>query len=319
MKRLLLFTAIAITGLLSRAQSTGADYAGVDAATEKIGALPALNVAQITDTITAQYSDKELKARAIFYWITHNITVDPKAFKGNDKRKTLPEEVILSRKTVGLGYALLFQEMCSYVKIRCLSIDGYLKTFADEINEPASETNHSWNVVQLGQSPESWYYVDACRASGFLDDKMLIFTKSFTSAYFFADKNLFNLDHYPDNTAWQLGKGPGGIKSFYALPVISREAYALGMGKPLPESGFIRAKVDKPVDFSFPYNGEKIAFIKLKIGNGKSQKLTPPMNFTTDGDVIKFSYSFKEADEFPLAVMVDDRALVNYKVQIVEK
>ncbi len=319
MNKLILVAAITLTSICSYAQNMDSKYANVDAATDKLGALTALNVAQITDTITAAFSDKELKARAIFYWITHNIAIDPKAFKNNDKRKTLPEEVILSRKTTGLGYSLLLQEMCSYVKIRCLSIDGYIKTFAAEINEPSDEVNHSWNVIQFGQSPESWYYVDACRASGFLDEKMTVFTKSFTSAYFFADRNLFNIDHYPDNQAWQLGKGANSVKAFYSLPVIGSEAYAMGLTKPMPEQGLIVAKVNKPIDFSFPYNGEKIAFIKLKIGDGKKQSLTQPMNFTTDANIIKFSYSFKEEDEFPMTVMVDDRAFLTYKLLVKEK
>jgi hypothetical protein len=319
MNKLILLLTLAFTTLITNAQNKNQAYAEVDAATEKLGALTSLNVAQITDTITAAFADKELKARAIYYWITHNIAIDPRAFKNNDKKKTLPEEVILSRKTTGLGYSLLVQEMCSYVKIRCLSIDGHIKTFAEQINEPEDEVNHSWNVIQLGQSPESWYYVDACRGSGYLDEKMTVFTRNFTSEYFFADRNIFNLDHYADNSAWQLGKGPNNLKAFYSLPIISSEAYAMGLGKPIPEVGLIKTKINKPVEFSYPYNGEKIAFIKLKIGDGKRQSLTPPMNFTTDGDVIKFSYSFKEEDEFPMTVMIDDRAFISYKVEIKEK
>ena len=319
MKKLIVLLTLALTTFITSAQNKDQPYAKVDAATEKFGALTALNVAQITDTITAAYSDKELKARAIYYWVARNIAIDPRAFKNQDNKKTLPEEVILSRKTTGLGYSLLIQEMCSYVKIRCLSIDGHIKTFAEQINEPEEEVNHSWNVIQLGESPESWYYVDACRGSGFLDEKMTVFTSSFTSEYFFADRNIFNLDHYADNSAWQLGKGPNSLKSFYSLPVISSEAYAMGLGKPMPELGLIKTKINKQVDFSYPYNGERIAFIKLKIGDGKRQSLTPPMNFTTDGDVIKFSYSFKEEDEFTMTVMIDDTAFISYKVEVKEK
>ena len=71
--------------------------------------------------------------------------------------------------------------MCSQANIRCLSVDGYVKNFPEEINDIPDEINHSWNVVQLGLSPEEWYYVDAAKGSGYLDKKRSVFTKKFTS------------------------------------------------------------------------------------------------------------------------------------------
>ncbi len=303
----------------SIAQSKNPNYAAIDEKVKSFGALASFNVATIADTITRPFADKESKARAIFYWISHEIAMDGKAMKINDQRNVEPEKLIATRKGTPLGFSKLFQEMCSYAKIRCLSIDGYLKTDASEINEPSDEFNHSWNVVQLDQSPDKWYYVDACKASGYLDKKMTTFTRDFTEGYFFADRTLFNFDHYPDNKAWLLGKGgPGSLKDFYAQAVISPAAYDLGMGKPTPLDGLIKTKTTTPVSFRFPFNGDKLQTVGLLIGEAKRQKLIP-MNFTYDNNTIAFTYTFKEEDEYPVAVMVNGKELIAYKFVVAEK
>lgn len=290
-------------------------YSRVDDFVQKLGPLTSMNVAIVADTLTRGFADKEDKARAIFYWIANNIALDPKAIKGNDTRNTLPELVMQNRKTTPLGFSLLVQEMCSDANIRCLSVDGYIKNFPEDIGNKPDELNHSWNVVQLGQSPEEWYYVDAAKASGFLDKKMSLFTRYFTSEYFFADKPLFNLDHFPDNSAWQLGPGPKGLKDFYALPVISNAAYEHGMSKPTPAAGFIKTKITGSVAFSFGGNGKKIALIELIIGDNRKQQKPVPMNFEQSGGLVSFKYQFKVADTYPVRIMVDGKELLAYNVQ----
>ncbi|MDB5203632.1 MAG: hypothetical protein JWQ27_3041 [Ferruginibacter sp.] len=302
----------------SYGQSDAKKYKPVDDIVQKLGALTAFNVATIGDTITRPFSGKDEKARAIFYWIANNIALDPKAIRGNDQKNSLPELVVKNRKATPLGFSLLVQEMCSMANIRCLSVDGYLKNFPEDINNKADEINHSWNVVQLGQSPEQWYYVDAARASGFLDKKMSTFTKYFTSEYFFADKALFNLDHYPDNGAWQLGGGPKSIKDFYALPVFSNASYEYGLKQPMPVSGLIKTKIKNSTTFSFNYNGAPIAKIELLIGEGKTALKPEPMNFTASGSTVSFTYQFKKEDTYPVSVVVDGKDLLQYFVEVTE-
>lgn len=295
------------------------NFANVDNYVKKLGSLTSLNVSVIADTLTRNFSEKEDKARAIFFWIATNIALDGKAIKQNDHGKSLPENVVQFRKSTPLGFSLLVQEMCSQANIRCLSVDGYVKSRAEEINEKADEFNHSWNVVQLGKSPEEWYYLDAARASGFLDNKMSVFTPSFTSEYFFADKNLFNLDHYPDNNAWQLGpSGPKSIKDFYSLPVFLTGAYTFGLGKPKPATGLIKTSVKKPVSFNFPFNGTVIKSIELIIGDGRKQRKPEAMNFSTYAGIVSFNYQFKIPDEFPATIRINGKDVLAYNILVTE-
>jgi len=294
-------------------------YKNIDEAVEKLGPLNNFNVAVIADTITEKFADNEQKARAIFYWIANNIQLDPKGTKQNDDKNILPEKVIALRKATPLGFSLLVQEMCSAANIRCLSVDGYVKNYAAEINETADEKNYSWNVFQLGQSPETWYYIDAARASGYLDKKSTVFTKQFTSEYFFADRKLFNLAYFPDNKVWQLGGGVKNVKDYYALPVFNNYSFALGLSKPSPITGYIRTSIKKPVVFTFPVNGAiDIKNISLIMGDEKKQPKPEAMNFVNTGGIISFTYQFKKEDTFPLRVVADGKDILQYMVEVTE-
>lgn len=295
------------------------NYAAVDEYVSGLGPMADKNVASIAQQITTAFPEKKEKARAIYYWIANNISVDPKASKGSDQRNSDPVKVIELRKATALGFSLLLQEMCSQANIRCLSVDGYTKIFPEEINDIPDEINHSWNVVQLGQSPEEWFYVDVAKAAGFLDKRQTFFTKKFTSEYFFADRVLFNLDHYPDNSAWQLGPGPKTLKDFYALPVMAATAYELGLQKPQPATGFIKAKTKAGIAFNIPYkSGTTVSTIELVMGDEKKQPKPVPMNFSASGGNISFSYQFKNEDEFPLRILANGKDLLSYKMEVSE-
>lgn len=291
-------------------------YTSVDSYVNDLGSLADKNLATIADTITRSFDTKEKQARAIFYWIANNIAIDAKATKRNDQRNKEPEKTIAAREATPLAFSLLFQEMCSLVNIRCLSIDGYQKRFSEEINDPTDEPNSSWNVVQLGNSPDEWFYVDAANASGHLDEKMNTFTKNFISNYFFTDRDVFNLDHFADNKAWQLGKSSKNLKSFYSLPIIHPEAYKLSVKKLSPDDGFIKIKVKKPVMFSITYSGAPVKEVKMKIGVNRRQKITAPIDFNISAGTLSFSYTFEEPDEFPIEIIFDDASIVSYKVEV---
>lgn len=295
------------------------NYRNTDEFVQKQGSMDSLNLAQIAQRITAVSSDKEQQARAIFYWIANNIALDPKAIKGNDQRKSLPEDVTKLRKGTALGFAKLYQEMASIANIRCLVVDGYIRNGIEDLNSPPDEINHSWNVVQLGQSPDSWYVLDAAKASGSMDKKMTVFTKKFTGGYFFTDKTLFNLDHFADNDAWQLGPGPKSIKEFYSLPIIGQAAYEYVLKKPTPASGYIKTKTKGKVNFTLPISsGATIENVSLLIGEGRKLQKPEPMNFSNSGGAIVFSYQFKTEDTYPVKILVDGKDLLEYMVESTE-
>ncbi len=314
----LLTIVMTLLGIQTKAQSTNEDFSIVDTYVKSLGTLDTLNMGTISYMVTKKFPDPKDKVRAIFDWVANNINYDLKAGKNNDNEKTSTDLVLKSRKATAAGFAGLFQDMCSVVKIRCLTVDGYAKFSTEQIIEKPDGLNHTWAVVQLGQSPDSWYYIDPTWGSGYTDDKMTKFTKAFNTDYCFSDKTIFNYQHFPDNSAWMLGVGPKSESSFFSLPLVKSAAYEYRLGKFLPENGLIKTKLSKPVFFSIKLNtNSAIEIVSLEIGENKIKK-TKTVDYTNSNGIISFSYKFDLEDTYPVTLLVNNKPLLGYLVEAIE-
>ena len=305
-----------LTGVNASAQTNGRDFTKIDAYVKSLGPLTTMSMGTINNVVSNKFTDKMDKARAIYYWVAHNITYDVKAARSNSNAKNIPAEVLLTRKATGLGFASLFQDMCSSADIRCLTVDGFVKYNTKQIGEKDQEINHSWAVVQLGESPEEWYYVDAAFGSGYLNADMKEFTKAYTDAYFFTEKASFNLQHFPDNQAWKLGSAPKSKKDFFDMPVVKTAAVEFEIKKCSPNDGKINAKVDKAVKFSFTVKStENITKVELGLGEKKKYKLEE-IQYSNSATVLSFSYKFQNANSYPVTVFVNGKEFAQYYVDI---
>ncbi|UAY51429.1 transglutaminase domain-containing protein [Ferruginibacter albus] len=310
--------AILFIAVSSSARSQG--YKQVDDYVKKLGSLDSMNMGTIANLLTKNFPDKINKTRAIFDWIAFNISYDCKAARNSDNSKTGSEEILKTRMATAFGYAALFQDMCSVAGIRCLTVDGYSKTTTTEDDELPEGFNHSWNVVQLGQSPSEWYYVDPTWGSGYTDNDVKVFTRSFNDKYFFTDNAIFNATHFPDNTAWLLGGARGGQnkKTFFSMPGIKPQAIEFGITGVKPAQSHIKAKVGKPVQFSIDVsNKDAIGIVSLAMGDAKKRK-TKQVDYSTAGSSIVFSYKFQEADEFPVSVLFNGKEVIVFWVVVEE-
>ena len=304
--------------LQSSAQKRNADFKVVDDYVKSLGSLDTLNVGTISYIVTKKFSDNQDKARAIFDWIAYNISFDLKNAKRNGNEKTNSDDVLKLRKANAAGYAALYQDMCSVVKIRCLTVDGYIKNNIEQINEKPDEFNHTWVVVQLGQSSESWFYVDPTMGSGYTDDKMTFFTKAYNDAYFFADKVIFNFQHYPNNTAWLLGPASKNISAFLSLPVVKNAAYEFNTTGFTPFNGKIKTKIKSPVQFSFKSSETSaVDIVAIAIGTDKKKKVKT-VDHNLSGGMVKFSYIFEEEDTYPITILVNNKPLLSYLIEATE-
>lgn len=300
------------------AQTNGRDFKAVDAYVKSLGSLDSMSMGTINNVVSNKFTDKIDKARAIYYWIAHNINYDVKSTRNNNKLKNTPADVLLTRKATGIGFANLFQDMCSSADIRCLTVDGFVKYSTQQIGEKDEEINHSWAVVQLGQSPEDWYYVDPAFGSGYLNAEMKEFTKAYTDAYFFTEKETFNLQHYPDNQAWRLGSGPKSKKDFFDMPVVRVSAIEFGMKKLSPNDGKIKAKLNKAVKFSFTLKStEEITKVALGVGEKKKYRIEE-IQYSASGNILSFTYKFQDANAYPVTVFVNGKEFVLYYAEVEE-
>ena len=298
------------------AQTDGRDFTAVDAYVKSLGALDSMSMGTINNVVSKKFEDKIDRARAIYDWIATNITYDIKAARSNSTTKNTPTEVLLYRKATGFGFAGLFQDMCSSADIRCLTVNGFVKHNTEQIGEKSAEINHSWAVVQLGLSPETWYYVDPAWGSGYADAEMRVFTRSFTDVYFFTDKANFNLQHYPDNEAWKLGSAPKNKKDFFELPVIRVATLEYNIKRYSPAEGSLKVKANKAVNFSYTLNGkEEITKVELGMGERKKYKIKE-MKYAFSGGVLSFSYKFEDENAYPVTVFINGKELMSYYVEV---
>ncbi|MEO6722906.1 MAG: transglutaminase domain-containing protein [Ferruginibacter sp.] len=315
--RSLFICLLMFTGGTSFSQSNN-DFKIVDDYVKSLGPLDTLNTGTISFIVTKKFPDAKDKVRAIFDWIAYNISYDLKAGRNNDNEKTSTDMVLKTRMATAAGYAGLFQDMCSVVKIRCLTVNGYAKYKTEQINEKPDGFNHTWAVVQLGISPDTWYYVDPTLGSGYTDEKVTKFTRAYNDDYFFADKTIFNYQHYPDNEAWQLGNGPKNLSSFLSLPLVKDAAYEFNISKFIPKDGFVKTHSKSPVAFRFNVQTRTpIEIVSLAIGEGKKQKVKT-VDHTLSGGALSFSYKFEEADTYPVTVLINNKPVLSYMIEVEE-
>jgi transglutaminase/protease-like cytokinesis protein 3 len=297
------------------AQTNGRDFKAIDAYVKSLGPLDSMSMGTINNVVSNKFTDKIDKARAIYYWIAHHVTYDVKSTRNNNKSKNTAADVLLTRKATGIGFANLFQDMCSSADIRCLTVDGFVKYNTQQIGEKDVEINHTWAVVQLGQSPEEWYYVDPAFGSGYLSADMKEFTKAYTDAYFFTEKTSFNQQHFPDNTAWKLGNGPGK-GDFFDMPVVKTAAMELVITKCSPNDGKLKVKADKNVKFNFTVkNTENVTKVELAVGEKKKYRLED-IPYSNSATTLGFTYKFKDTDSGPITIFVNGKEFVQYYVEV---
>lgn len=315
--RLFFLSAVLLASFSTNAQSSG-QYKEIDDYVKSLGRLDTLNMGTISQVLTKKFPEAKDKVRAIFTWIALNISYDLKAGRNSDNSKSGSDIILKTRKASPAGYAGLFQDMCSVQKIRCLTVDGYAKYKPEDINEKPDEFNHTWAVVQLGQSPDTWFYVDPTWGSGYTDVNMKTFTPAFNDAYFFADRVVFNYQHFADNSAWQLGPGPKNIEAFFSQPVVKEAAYNLRLGKYTPTTGFLKLPLNKATTFVLNVQPEaNIDIVALEIGSDKKKKVKT-MDHTFNGKTISFTNKFDVEDLYPVTILVNNKPVLSYMVEVSE-
>ena len=76
--------------------------------------------------LTDHLPNDSLKVKAIYLWMTRHIDYDVWGFTYNGGSYTKPNDILRHRKSVCLGYNILFDSMCSVIGIECEPVYGYV-------------------------------------------------------------------------------------------------------------------------------------------------------------------------------------------------
>jgi hypothetical protein len=157
---------------------------------------------------TSFYKEKD-KARAVFYWITKNISYSADllfTYTTSDNPSRVVKDAFENKTAVCIGYAALYDTLCKLTHITSHIVVGSTRqSFLPSV------IGHVWNAVMLDSV---WYLVDPTWGSGYLQGKN--FVRSRNTFYFLAAPERLVATHLPIDPIWQLLKHPLSLYQFHA-------------------------------------------------------------------------------------------------------
>jgi hypothetical protein len=143
----------------------------------------------------------EEKARAIFRWITNNISYDTRSYFTGTVKPSSPNSVLKNKTAVCEGFSGLFKMLGREAGLEIETIGGYAKGYGSSVGERFSgPPNHAWNAVKIDGA---WRLMDATWGAGYMDENGR-YARSFNDYFFFAPPEKLIYTHFPENSEWQL-------------------------------------------------------------------------------------------------------------------
>jgi len=169
------------------------------------------------------------KARAIFRWITANISYDAVSFFSGRMVRGSARDALRSRTGVCEGYASLFTELCRRAGLTVEEVTGFAKGYGYMPGEsPAQRPNHSWNALRLD---DRWELIDCTWGAGYIGEDRR-FHRQFNPHYFLTPPDLFIYDHFPEDARWQLIDPPrsrdADERTVYLKPAFFSLGFSVG-------------------------------------------------------------------------------------------
>jgi|GEM_PF-365244 len=278
----------------------------------------------ISNLIKNDFSQPDQKARAIFRWVATSISFDVKladsmgyksikVFAYSTEKEKIEKEkkfkanllskLLVSKKTVSHGYAILVEHLCQKVDIEVHIITGNLKTDPSQIGNANMDTNHAWNVVNINGK---WKFLDTTLASGYVYSNSNVFKFYYNDAYFFTHPDLLFLNHYPLNEKWLLTNKTK--EEYISLPVFIGNYFENTYRITQPVSGIWSIK--KQGNFVFTLDGidqyDDVGYVFLSDGKVKY--------FEERNNANTLTIELNEAREDYLSVMINSRTVAIYKI-----
>ena len=128
------------------------------------------------------------------------------------------EEILISRKTVCAGYAILFKKICDLLNIPSEMVSGFAQGGLLPLTPNIDLTpNHAWNIVQINNL---WYTIDCTWGSSTADMLTHTQTRKYTTDWLFLNSEHFRYTHFPTDSNYQLTSPKFNEEQFKALPRI---------------------------------------------------------------------------------------------------
>ena len=234
-------------------------------------------VRELADEITKDCTNAASKARAIYDWLTANITYDTAEWRnivaGADDyiHPHDPASVLQRGTTVCIGYAWLFDDLCTSAGLESTFLIGDVRGYrgtADE--ELVSSVRHAWSAVR---EEDGWKLLDAtwgAKQAGETDADY----KGRADYYFDTPPDQFVFDHLPEDADWQLLENPVPSKSaFSILPNLKPAFFTDGLKLGGEYTSVLGAKTDERYRLGFGKpEGTEVVFTLGPASNGEASQ-----------------------------------------------
>jgi hypothetical protein len=306
----------------------------------KAQSIQALSPDSLSYKLTSPYTTDIEKLRAIFYWITENITyriktyplykkekkssvvaaVEDSVYESKFLNERIAIDVLRKREAVCDGYARLFKVLCDYAGLRSEIITGYVRTNMYQM-ESQFKPNHRWNAILVDSS---WQLADATWASGFISYSGGEFVKAYDDRYFLAPPEEFIKDHYPDDDRWTLLSNPPTLREFYRTPFKPSAFSKYSILSFAPSKGVIEAVVGDTLSIELTMtdleNGRRIAPDTLRdaVNWLPENNVTDLSEFNISGDKKKISYKFPVTSNNTewLNIIYNEDVILRYRLHV---
>lgn len=211
--RILLFISLIINSYLLRAQ---VNYGRVDSISTYVPD-SLTKVGEIATYLTRDLDGEAEKLRAIYIWVSHNITYDIQSIN-TDKRYASDNEIVLevlaNRKGLCQHYSELLLAMCNSVGLKCFVIGG----FTQQVSGIIDDYSHAWNGVLI---ENEYSLIDATWAAGYLVGNKYV--HKFRDEFFMIKPQTFIQTHIPFDPIWQFLDYPLSYDEFHHQDLVLQE------------------------------------------------------------------------------------------------
>jgi hypothetical protein len=210
-----------------RAQtSSPPDYTAIDRHALSAPASVQTSFRSLGEWLAGPCRSDEEKARALFRWITQNISYDVNALLAGGPISGNAEDALQSKKGVCEGYAGLFMELANAAGLKAAKISGFAKGYGYSAGHPLDRTpNHSWNAVSIDGH---WKLLDCTWGAGYIGDDRK-FHRAFEPHFFFTPPEEFIYDHLPEKPGWQLLDPPRSRRDYEQSVYVKPGFFDMGL------------------------------------------------------------------------------------------
>jgi hypothetical protein len=283
--------------------------------------------------LTSPYKTDLEKARAIFRWITENISYNAKGpykqqFKPVKYLKDDPDdtatilksldervaEIVLTRKlAVCDGYARLFKTLCDYAGLKSEIITG----FARSGHQKNFKSNHRWNAVMIDST---WHLLDVTWASGHSTFNSDDFIKRFNDYYFLTPPDDFIRDHYPEDLNWTLMNESPTPREFNLSPLKYQGYQRFKITSYFPQKGMIEASIGDTLSFSINASDatqplQAVDSIFKKSFNDSLAVILPPV-YISDKKPLTATYMVTSETPQWIYIVYNDEVILRYRLKV---